>query len=98
MTATIYDLLPTGEQNALTARELMNRTGYADARAMREQIRRERLEGALILSTKGNGGGYYRPGSAAELRAFIQTYEREADSTKAMLQAAKQALEGGEYR
>lgn len=97
MAANIYDLLPVGKSNAITAKELLRRTNHRDIRKMREQIRRERLAGALILSTKRGAGGYYRPESRKELQAFVTTFEREASSTSNMLLAAKMALTDGDY-
>ena len=94
MKNAIFDILPTGEQNAISRRELMNITGYTD-RELRLQIAAERRAGALILSsTDSVNGGYFRPedGNAAELRHFINSMSRRARATFAVLKAARKAL------
>lgn len=95
MSWKIYDMLPVGEQNAISRRELMRRTGYSD-RKLRLAITEERKAGALILSSvDGAKGGYYRyePGNATELRRFIASMSRRAKSTFYVLKAAKAELE-----
>lgn len=94
MTFQIYDLLPVGENNAISRRELMNLTGMRD-RELRLQITAERRAGALILSSVDSvRGGYFRPepGNAAELRRFIVSMSSRGRSTFAVLKAARAAL------
>ena len=93
MEKDIYDLLPAGEQNALPMAALKNIIGDGITdREIRARIRQERLNGSLIISTKRNGGGYYRPVSVDEITDFVRTYEQEAASLRAMLKAAKEVL------
>lgn len=97
---TIFDILPTGEQNAISRRELMNITGYTD-RQLRRQIAAERRSGALILSsTDSINGGYFRPeeNSAVELRRFVNSMSSRARATFLALSAARKALAAIEER
>ena len=92
----IAELLPHGEENAVTTKELLRLTGYRERRDMTKQIERERLAGALILSKCSDGGGYYLPAEGAagteELRVFKRTLEARAKSTFRVLKAARSAL------
>ena len=90
----IYELLPEGQRNAISRRELMTLTGYSD-RKLRLQIAAERRAGALILSSVEYGSsGYFRPepGNARELRRFISSMSSRGRETFAALRAAKAAL------
>lgn len=90
----IYDILPEGQQNAISRRELMALTGLSD-RALRLKIADERRSGALILSSVEQGNsGYFRPepGNAGELRRFIASMSHRGRETFAVLKAAKAAL------
>ena len=94
MGTMIFDLLPTGEQNAISRRELMAITGYTD-RQLRKQIAAERRAGALILSSPDRyNGGYFRHevGNVAELRRFINFMSSHGRATFAVLKAARAAL------
>lgn len=94
METQILNLLPTGERNAISRRELMSITGYTDRR-LRKQIAAERRAGALILSSPDrNGGGYFRheEGNAAELRRFIVFMSNHGRSTFAVLKTARKTL------
>lgn len=94
MGVNIYDLLPIGEKNAISRRELMNITGYTD-RQLRRQIADERRAGALILSsTDCTHGGYFRheEGNAAELRRFINFMSSHGRATFAVLKTARKVL------
>lgn len=94
MGTQIFDLLPTGEQNAVSRRELMAITGLTD-RQLRKQIATERRAGALILSSPDRyNGGYFRHevGNAAELRRFINFMSSHGRATFVVLKAARAAL------
>ncbi|MCD7804256.1 MAG: hypothetical protein LUH03_03760 [Oscillospiraceae bacterium] len=86
----IYDILPTGEVNAIHAEELAHIAGVS-LRELRKEIESERRDGALILACSK---GYFRhePGDLPELRRFIQLMERRGYTTFAVIRAAKTAL------
>lgn len=92
----IASLLPQGEGNAITTRELLRITGFSCARALQIQIEAERHNGALILSSSRNGGGYYLPSDGPEgereITDFVQTLQARALNTLRTLRSAKQAL------
>ena len=88
----ILDLIPRGEKNKISTPELMKAAGYRSDRTLKAAIRRERLGGAMILSTRKNGGGYYRPASREEIAEYVRTFESDAASTFAVLRTARQLL------
>ncbi len=94
LTYRIYNLLPTGEQNAIHAEELAGVAGVTP-RELRKEIERERREGALILSSPN---GYFRheEGNTPELRRFIQTMERRGKSTFSVIKVTREALRAEE--
>lgn len=53
----IYEDLPVGPANGITAEEIMRRYGIDDPRDLRRQIREERLHGKPILN---KGAKYFR--------------------------------------
>ena len=90
----IYDLLPEGQENAISRRELIAITGMSE-RALRRTIAEERRAGELILSSMEYGcNGYFRPshGNAEELRSYIASMTSRGRETFAVLKAAKAAL------
>lgn len=97
-TQAIFDLLPVGESNAISSKQLANIVGTSSVRDLQNRIAAEREQGALILSTCRNGGGYYRPSNGPEgqreIAAFIQTLRARALSTLKILRTAKAALSG----
>ncbi len=73
----------------MSAAAVMNATGISTKRELSAVVRQERCAGKLILSTKADGGGYYLPGSLAEVKEFISTYSGEAKALFVMLKAAR---------
>ena len=96
--ALVYTVLPQGEQNAISSRDLARQCGYKGVRDLQLEISREREAGMLILSTCRGGGGYFRPADGEtgrqETAAFVATLRARAYSTLRALRAARRALEG----
>ena len=70
----IMQFIPSGEENAISRKELVEKTGLND-RAVRENIEQARHRGRLICSAKQ--GGYYQPGSIEDIeRAYWSDYRR----------------------
>ena len=88
LAVSIYDLLELGKENKKSTRDLMKITGL-DERTLRDVVRRERLAGKLIVSTKESGGGYYIPKNAGELKEFLDTMTKEARSIFVMMREAR---------
>ena len=58
----IFEILPRGAENAITARDLLKLSGMPSGAALRHQIALERRTGSLILSTcRGKRRGYFCP-------------------------------------
>lgn len=93
----VESLLPQGEANALSSRELVQLTGFRSVRDLQFEIAREREAGALILSTCRNGGGYFLPSDGAEgtreMCAFVTTLRARAFHTLKALKAAREMLQ-----
>lgn len=89
----IVDLLPTGEENAVPAKDLARLAGLANVRELQLAIAFERARGEVILSKCTAGGGYFRPASDCETRKFISTVEARSANTRLALRSAKAALE-----
>lgn len=98
----IAKLLPQGEANAITTRELLHRTGYRSARELQKEISEERRQGVPILSKVNDGGGYYLPSDGAagieEIHAFERTIRARAANTFAALRAARETRKEMERR
>ena len=95
--ASIAAILPLGEENAISAKDLTAIVGAPSVRALQMMIAKEcAATDALILSTGRNGGGYYLPqqGEAGreEIQRFIKTLTERARHTFFRLRAARRAL------
>lgn len=95
MMQRIADLLPEGRENAVPARELARMAGFSSVRDLQRAIALER-DTTVILSTCGLGGGYFRPASQDEIRAFVRTLEARSRNTNRALRSARAALKKGE--
>lgn len=76
----IYELLDAGKENRKTTSWLRKATGLS-LRELRDEIRKERRQGHLILSGKGCGGYWLFSGKdedIEELLTFCREYRRPA--------------------
>ena len=91
-------LLRHGRENAIVATELMRLAGMNESKQLRNAISAERKAGALILASCHRGCcGYYLPNTdpekaQAELADHINTIERRAKNSFAILKPARDAL------
>lgn len=85
----VYDLLPTGKENAISTKELMHLTGCNSPRLLCKLIERERENVVICSSTSG---GYYKPANKAELREFERTLNGRAMGILHSLKSARRAL------
>ena len=90
----VQELLRKGKENATTSKELINVLGLMDARELKSIVQSERQNGAVILSTTGNNGGYYLPGNVMELKEFIITMESRKKELEKSTASAIQLLKG----
>lgn len=94
----IEKLLPCGEENAISTKDLVSITGFKNSRTLQGAIAFERAHGALILST--GKGGYFTPDEGdkgrREITDFVRTLQSRAANTYRALHAAKKALSGVE--
>ena len=91
----IFDSLPLGKRNAISAEELSQLHGIKDTRTLRHRITEERLNGAFI---GGSSDGYYRPVTLSEFRECWQWFHTRAISSfrisKLFRNAIKDRFEG----
>ena len=87
----VAELLSEGYENRISRERLMRETGLTE-RALYQQISDERLNGALILATKGPGGGYWLPGSLEEMKAYERWARSEADSLDDILKPLQREI------
>ena len=87
----VFDVLPAGEEKAVSRSTLAAMLGLSD-RELRREIAGERLHGALILSTMKHGGGYFRAASLEELRRWVNSMESRGRATFAVVSAARKYL------
>lgn len=87
----VYNILPEGEENALSRSTLAAMLGLSD-RELRREIATERLHRALILSTQKRGGGYFRAANLDELRRWVKSMEARGRATFAVVSAARRVL------
>lgn len=85
----IYNSLPHGRKNAVSAEYLCALHGFKSHRELRQQVQRERLKGAVIAS---GDDGYYIPDSRGELLAYVHRYESMAKTIFATLGHARAEL------
>ena len=88
----IVELLKKGRQNAIPSKQLAKLTGCKNVRDLQTLVSQERQQGAVILSTSRNGGGYYLPSDAEEVREFIRTLDARARHTFLALRSARKYL------
>lgn len=94
----IENFLSVGKQNAIPSQRLADLAGCKSVRELQQIIAEERAAGAVILSTCENGGGYFLPKSADEVKEFVRTLESRGKNTLAALKSARNYLKscGGE--
>lgn len=94
----IEEFLSEGKQNAIKSQKLADLAGCKSVRELQEIIAVERAGGAVILSTCLDGGGYFLPQNAEEVREFVVTLESRGKNTLLALRSARdylKRLEGG---
>jgi len=73
---SVLDYIPKGYENKATTAHLM-RVMNCDMRTLRMYIREERRIGAVICSTRQDGGGYWKPNNKQELIRTAATLRSE---------------------
>lgn len=91
----IFNLLPVGEEHAISLKALSAQTGLPE-RALRSQIVAELEDGSPCLSSCKPHGGYYRPDAGEkglkEMQRFYQQERSRASSTFRKLKAIRRTL------
>ena len=88
----ITEFLKTGKDNSVPSKVLAKMIGCRNVRDLQTLISQERQQGAVILSTSRNGGGYYLPADAEEVQEFVRTLDARARHTFLALRSARKYL------
>lgn len=96
----VESFLLHGAENALPSKALVELAGLRNTRELQRLIQYERLNGALILSRDGNGGGYFLPDEGEkgvqEIEEFVKTNRSRALSTLQSIRTASHILKNNE--
>ena len=91
--AELFDLIPTGKDNKITAATLKTMTGYT-TRELKRAIARLRSEGAIICSSlDSENGGYFKPRTPEEALEYVRTERKRIASEQRALKAAEQYIQ-----
>ena len=82
----IYNLLGTGEKNAIHQKELVNMTGLS-SREITQCLESARRSGKVIISSHK---GYYKPETVAEVDAYIKRENSRARNILKTLRTAEE--------
>ena len=88
----VNELLKIGKSNIMTSEELINTLKLSGTRELVSIVQKERQQGAVILSTCGNGGGYYLPETEQELKEFIKSMDRRKSELDKSTASARKEL------
>ena len=88
----VNELLKIGKSNIMTSEELINSLKLSGTRELVSIVQKERQQGAVILSTCGNGGGYYLPETEQELKEFIKSMDRRKSELDKSTASARKEL------
>ena len=89
----IYELLDTGEQNALTARYLAQLLG-TDRRSISALVERERRAGKPICATcDSKTPGYFIPANRQEMEAYCASLRHRENEIAKTREACVKTLE-----
>ena len=94
----IYQLIPFGYDQRIPTEQLTNVSGFKTPRHLQKHLELLKTNGAVICSASQGGGGYFRPQTIGELRAYIRTCENRAKNTFRSLKSARQMLRGLEQQ
>lgn len=72
----IFDILPVGEENAISAKALSAKLGLS-VRECRARISKELQEGSFCLSSTHRPGGYFRPSPGEKGRQELLRFYRQ---------------------
>lgn len=90
----IFDILPVGEENAISAKALSAKLGLS-VRECRARISKELQEGSFCLSSTHRPGGYFRPSPGEKGRQELSRSRSSARKLKTV-RTALEECEGQE--
>jgi predicted DNA-binding transcriptional regulator YafY len=88
----IHEYLATGSENAITGRELCDRTGLT-MRELTQAIEKERREGVPICANTGVNPGYYLAANQREMQLYCDSLSRRASEIYKTREACAETIE-----
>ena len=88
------DYIPTGAENAISAKELCARSGFPSIRAMQQEIHRLREQGHIICASTDPPAGYYIAADRQEASRFVRSMESRRREIGRAIKAAKKYIQG----
>lgn len=87
----IFEFVPVGKDHAISTDELAALFGTT-RRGVQRKVQAARASGLTICSKTDGAGGYFRPGTAAELEHFVAAMESRRREIEASTIAAREEL------
>lgn len=86
----LLDYIPTGGENAINTKTLLQYSGLRNVRALRQEIHRLREAGHIICSSTDPPAGYYIAANRHEAARLIRSMESRRREIGRAIKAAKQ--------
>lgn len=88
----LIDYIPHGAENAITAKELARKAGFATVRDLQSNIHDLRVNGEVICSKTDHPAGYYIPNTIEELERFCKSMNSRSREINLAVQAAEKMM------
>lgn len=88
----LIDYIPHGAENAITAKELARKAGFATVRDLQSNIHDLRVNGEVICSKTDHPAGYYIPDTKEELERFCKSMNSRSREISLAVKSAKKMI------
>lgn len=89
----LLDYIPTGAENAIDTKTLLQDSGLRSVRALRKEIHRLRERGHIICASTDPPTGYYIAADRQEAARFVRSMEGRRREIGRAIKAAKKYIE-----
>ena len=89
----LLDYIPTGAENAINTKTLLQDSGLRSVRALRKGIHRLRERGHIICASTDPPTGYYIAADRQEAARFVRSMESRRREIGRAIKAAKKYIE-----
>lgn len=91
-TSLFESKIPQGKDNAISAQELAEKTGFKTKRGMRQALHKARRQGLIVASRTDAVGGYFIPTTKQEIKEFRDSMKRRGVSVLAVTTPSSRKL------